>query len=404
MISGSWLEKQKNIIDYSLQSLFRRRSKNILILIIFILLVFAVSSVLFITESLTQEMMITSNNLPDITVQRIAGGRQVNVPALYIPDIEKIPGVEAVETRVWGYFYLASLKANFTIYGMDLNLLEEGEYQKIVNWKNVPDHANKNPDFRMIVGQGVFELLRDIQMEKAYLFYLPTWKKPIPFDIIGTFKTETELQSNDMMILQTEGARRVLELPPDEFTDLAVYVPNPEEIENIALKIRRYFPELRTITKAQIKNTYSSVFGWKSAFVLSSLLAAIFAFLILIWDKASGLSPEEKREIGILKAIGWDTDIVLSVKFWEGLILSGVSSLAGILLAYAYTYWLRAPGLKEIFFGWSAIYPSFKLIPDADPKFFILIITITVVPYMAVTVFPAWKAAITDPDVVIRNI
>jgi len=404
MISGSWFERQKNIIDYSLQSLLRRRSKNILILIIFILLVFAVSSVLFITESLTQEMMITSNDLPDITVQRIVGGRQVNVTALYIPEIEKIPGVEAVETRVWGYFFLASLKANFTIYGMDLNLLEEGDFQKIVNWENGPDKAKTNPNFRMIIGQGVFKLLRDIQMEKAYLFYLPTWEKPIPFDIIGTFKTETELQSNDMMILQTEGARRVLELPPDEFTDLAVYVPNPEEIENIALKIRRYFPELRTITKAQIKNTYSSVFGWKSAFVLSSLLAAIFAFLILIWDKASGLSPEEKREIGILKAIGWDTDVVLSVKFWEGLILSGVSSLAGILLAYAYIYWLRAPGLKEIFFGWSTIYPSFQLIPDADPKFLILIITTTVVPYMAVTVFPAWKAAITDPDVVIRNI
>jgi len=404
MISGSWFERQKNIIDYSLQSLLRRWSKNILILIIFILLVFVVSSVLFITGSLTQEMMITSNSLPDITVQRIVGGRQVNVPASYIPEIEKIPGVETVETRVWGYFYLASLQANFTIYGMDLNLLEEGEYDKVVNWKNVPDQVEKNSDFRMIVGQGVFELLKDIQMEKAYLFYQPTWEKPIPFDIIGTFKTETELQSNDMMILQTEGARRVLELPPDEFTDIAVYVPNPEEIENIALKIRRYFPELRTITKAQIKNTYSSVFGWKSAFVVSSMSAAIFAFLILIWDKASGLSPDEKREIGILKAIGWDTDVVLSVKFWEGLILSGVSSLAGILLAYTYIYWLRAPGLKEIFLGWSTIYPSFKLIPDADPKFLILIITIAVVPYMVVTVFPAWKAAITDPDVIIRNI
>ena len=76
MISGSWFERQKNIIDYSLQSLLRRRSKNILILIIFILLVFAVSSILFITGSLTQEMMITSNDLPDITVQRILGGRQ----------------------------------------------------------------------------------------------------------------------------------------------------------------------------------------------------------------------------------------------------------------------------------------------------------------------------------------
>jgi len=404
MNSRSWIEKQKNIIDYSIESLLRRRSKNILILIIFVLLVFAVSSILFITGSLTKEMMITSNELPDITVQRILGGRQVNVPASFIPEIEKIPGVEAVESRVWGYFYLASLQANFTIYGMDLNLLEEGEYRKIVNWKNIPDHTEKNPDFRMIVGQGVFELLRDIHMEKAFLFYQPSWKKPIPFDIIGTFKTETELQSNDLMVLQTEGARRVLELPPDEFSDLAVYVPNPEEIENIALKIRRYFPELRTVTRAQIQNTYSSVFGWKSAFVLSSLLVAIFAFLILIWDKASGLSPEEKREIGILKAIGWDTDVVLSVKFWEGFILSGIASLAGILLAYVYIYWLRAPGLREIFIGWSTIYPSFQLIPDVDPKFLLLIVTISVVPYLAVTVFPAWKAAITDPDVIMRNI
>jgi len=409
MISGSWFERQKNIIDYSLQSLLRRRSKNILILIIFILLVFAVSAILFITGSLTKEMMITSNDLPDITVQRILGGRQVNIPASFIPEIEKIPGVEAVETRVWGYFYLASLQANFTIYGMDLTLLEDGEYRKIVNWKNIPDQAenqslSSRPDFRMIIGQGVFELLKDIQMEKAYLFYQPSWEKPIPFDIIGTFKTETELQSNDLMVLQTEGARRVLELPPDEFTDLVVYVPNPEEIENIALKIRRYFPALRTVTRAQIQNTYASVFGWKSAFVLSSLLVAILAFLILIWDKASGLSPDEKREIGILKAIGWDTDVVLSVKFWEGFILSGIASLAGILLAYAYIYWLRAPGLREIFIGWSTIYPSFQLIPDVDPKFLLLIVTISVVPYLAVTVFPAWKAAITDPDVIMRNI
>jgi len=404
MTSRSWFGKQKNIIDYSLQSLLRRRSKNILILLIFILLVFAVSSTLFITDSLTQEMLVTSNELPDITVQRILGGRQVNVPASYIPEIEKIPGVEAVEARVWGYFYLASLQSNFTIYAMDLDLLEEGEYKKIVDWKNVPPDAEINPDFRMIVGQGVFELLSNIGMEEAFLFYQPGWDEIIAFDIIGTFKTETKLQSNDMMILETEGARQVLQLPADEFTDLAVYVPNPEETNNIALKIQHFFPELRTITKAQIKNTYASVFSWKSAFVLSSLLAAIFAFLVLIWDKASGLSPEEKREIGILKAIGWDTDAVLAVKLWEGLILSGISSVSGIMLAYAYIYWLRAPGLREIFIGWSSIYPSFQLIPEVDPKFLLLIITISVVPYLAVTVFPAWKAAITDPDTIMRNI
>ena len=92
MISGSWFEKQRSIIDFCLQGLLRRRSKNGLILVIFIFLVFIVSSILFITGSLTREMMVTSNDLPDITVQRILGGRQVNVPASYIPGIEAIPG------------------------------------------------------------------------------------------------------------------------------------------------------------------------------------------------------------------------------------------------------------------------------------------------------------------------
>jgi len=132
----------------------------------------------------------------------------------------------------------------------------------------------------MIVGQGVLKLLRTIHMDDDFLFYQPGWQKPIPFDIIGSFKIETELQSNDMMILQTQGARKVLELPDDEFTDLAVFVPNPEEIDNIAVKIQRLFPGLRTVTREQIKNSYASVFGWKSAFVLSSMLAAIFAFLM----------------------------------------------------------------------------------------------------------------------------
>jgi len=367
------------------------------------MLVFVVSSVLFITGSLTAELFSTSEELPDITVQKIQGGRQVNIKDTYIGPITEIPGVEAVETRVWGYFYLRELQANFTVFGMDLDLLEEGEYKKIVNWKPLPADVKKNPDFRMIVGEGVFRLLSDIKMHDSFLFFQPYWNEAIPFDIIGTFKAETQLQSNDLMVLETEGARKVLEIPPGEYSDLIVYVPNPEEVENIALKIRRYYPELRTVTKAQIESTYSSMFNWKSGFVLSSMLVVIFAFLVLIWDKASGLSPAEKREIGILKAIGWDTEMVLAVKFWENLILSFLASVLGIAFSYVYIYWLRAPGMREIFIGWSTIYPTFQLVPDIDLKFLLLIVTITIVPYCSITILPAWKSAITDPDLIMRN-
>ncbi len=401
--SGSWLERQRNIIDYSLQSLFRRRTKNLLILFMYVLLIFVVSSVFFITGSLTTELFSTADELPDITVQKLVGGRQVSIQEDYFQLIREIPGVEDVEPRIWGYFYLEPLQANFTIYGMDLSLLEEGDYQKIVDW-NVPKKESVlQPEFRMIIGEGVYRFLKEIQMEEAFLFFQPNWDTAIPFDVIGTFKSETQLQSNDLMVVQTEGARRVLELEDGDYTDLIVHVPNPEEIEMIALKIRRYYPELRTITKSQIESTYTAAFSWKSGFILSSMLVVIFAFLVLIWDKASGLSPEEKREIGILKAIGWDTEMILSVKFWESFIISLFASILGIILSYFYIYWLYAPGFREIFIGWSTIYPSFQLVPDIDYKFLLLIVTVTVVPYSAIAIFPSWKAAITDADLILRN-
>ncbi len=399
----SWWERQKNIIDFSIQGLIKRKSKNILIAAMFTLLVFVVSSVLFITSSLTAELFATSDELPDITVQKMQGGRQVNIDISYFDEIENIPGVDSIEPRVWGYFYLEELKANFTIFGLDLNLLEEGEYQSIVTWNTKGKKQKLDPDFRMIIGEGVYHLLKSIQLEETFLFYQPHWDTVIPFDIIGTFKSTTQLQSNDLMIIQTEGARKVLGMDDGEYTDLTVHVPNPEEIDNIALKIRRFYPELRTVTKSQIEFTYGAMFNWKSGFVLSSLLVVIMAFLVLIWDKASGLSPDEKKEIGILKAIGWDTEMVLSVKFYESLILSFISSVSGVVLSYFFIYHLHAPGLREIFIGWSTIYPSFDLVPRIDFRLLILIITMTVIPFISATIIPAWKAAITDPDIIIRD-
>jgi len=401
--SGNWLERQRNIVDYSLQGLFRRRTKNSLILVMYVLLIFVVSSVLFITGSLTVELFSTAEELPDITVQKMIGGRQVTIQEYYFKAISEIPGVEDVEPRVWGYFYLEELQANFTIYGMDLTLLEEGDYERIVNWNAARKNLEMQPEFRMIIGEGVSRLLKEIQMEDAFLFFQPNWDAAIPFEIIGTFKSETQLQSNDLMVMQTEGARKVLELKEGDFTDLVVYVPNPEETEMIALKIRRYYPELRTVTRAQIESTYTSAFNWKGGFVLSSMLVVIFAFLVLIWDKASGLSPAEKKEIGIMKAIGWDTEMILAVKFWESFIISIIAAVLGIVLSYFYIYWLHAPGLKEIFIGWSTLYPSFELVPDIDIKFLLLIVTVTVIPYSAMAVFPSWKAAITDTDYILRN-
>ena len=83
----------------------------------------------------------------------------------------------------------------------------------------------------------------------------------------------------------------------------------------------------------EILRTYHSVFAWRGGLVIVVLSGAVFAFIILAWDKATGLSAEERKEMRVLKAVGWETSDVLLMKFWEGSAISLSSFLLGVLLA-----------------------------------------------------------------------
>ncbi|MCU0934495.1 MAG: ABC transporter permease, partial [Gammaproteobacteria bacterium] len=117
----------------------------------------------------------------------------------------------------------------------------------------------------------------------------------------------------------------------------------------------------------------------------------------------SGLSAEERREIGVLKAIGWDTGDVLRMKLWEGAAVSLTAFLAGYVLAYAHVFWAGAPLLAPLLKGWAVLYPEFRLIPHVAPTEILALFALTVVPYTAVTLVPTWRAAVADPDAVMRG-
>ncbi|MDO9288106.1 MAG: hypothetical protein Q7T83_04895, partial [Thermodesulfovibrionales bacterium] len=74
------LEKHINILDYTLQSLLRRKFKNIGIIMVFTLVIFTVSSVIFLSYSLRQEAHLLLKNSPEIVVQKMRAGRHELIP------------------------------------------------------------------------------------------------------------------------------------------------------------------------------------------------------------------------------------------------------------------------------------------------------------------------------------
>lgn len=392
------LEKQFNILDFSLSSLWRRKLKNLGIMLVFALVIFLLGSFQMLTGALTNSAEAVLGNTPEITIQKMSAGRQEAIPLVYIEKLRSIYGIRAIIPRVWGYYFDESNLANFTIMAMETDSMPDSAK---LNLTLTHGHFPKNTEAgAAVIGRSVQDIL-GLGKRNIFSLFRPDLSLK-SFNKVGLFSQQTDLLTNDLIVMNLEDARDLFAIPASMVTDLCVYVTNPTEIETIAKKIAVLLPDTRVLTKKQIQKTYQVVFSWRSGFASICLLTALVAFAILAWDKASGLSPDEKREIGILKILGWETGDILAVRFWESTVVSALAFIIGCTAAYFHVAFFDASLLKPVMVGWSVIHPSFKLLPSVTLADLLLIFTFSVLPYLGATVIPAWRCSTVPPDSVIR--
>jgi ABC-type lipoprotein release transport system permease subunit len=373
-------ERHRNVMDFALSSLFRRKTKNISLLLVYTLIIFIIASVIFFVQALKREAALILQNAPDMVVQRLIAGRHDLIPVGYGGKIGAIRGVGDVMPRLWGYYYDAVNGANYTL------MAQEG---------GSPAPGN------IIIGSGVARITRVTEGDLMTL--RSAGGAPDLFQVEKILPYGSELVASDLIVMAEKDFRSFFAFPEGQATDLALTVANRNELTTIAAKIVRQFPDARPILKSEILRTYDSVFDWRGGVVIVILGVAALSFLIFAWDKATGLSAEERKEIGILKSIGWETSDVLLLKTWEGAIISLSAFLFGVILAYTHIFFfsasLFAPALK----GWSVLYPQFRLTPVIDPYQLSVLFFLTVVPYSAATIIPSWRTATADPDAAMRS-
>ncbi|MDA3903349.1 MAG: ABC transporter permease [Desulfuromusa sp.] len=383
--------RQLKILEFTLSSLLRRKYKNLSLITVYAFTIATLGSVLFLTHALKMEATGSLTTAPELVVQRVAAGRHDLIPTAYTEVISKLPGVASVTPRVWGYYYDSLIKANLTLVGIssyqgDLELLEG----------RLPDNAEE-----CAIGRGVAiafgpAIGDDLVLEDS-------GKSRTVFKITGIFRAESNLLTNDLVVLQEAALRDFFSMDQKLATDLVVQVHNQREIKTLAKKIKYNLPDTRPITRDEILHTYDTLFNWRSGMMLAVAVAALISFCILAWDKATGISAEEKQEIGVLKAIGWETSDVLAVKFWEGTVISLTSFVLGILAAWIHVFAFGAPALVPLLKGWSVLFPEFQLTPAVDFYQVFVLGFLTIVPYLACTVIPSWKTAVTEPEYVMRG-
>ena len=117
---------------------------------------------------------------------------------------------------------------------------------------------------------------------------------------------------------------------------------------------------------------------------------------ILLVTSGFGLS-ERRREIGILKAIGWQTDEILLRSLVESLLLSLAGASISILLAFIWLKLFNGYWIASIFLTGVDAAPSFRVPSQMTPVPALLAFLFSFVLVMSGTLYSTWRAATAEP-------
>lgn len=383
------------LLAYALGAMRRRAGRNLAIGMGLAVVVLAFATVLFASEALRTASQRYAREAPSLTVERLVAGRASLIDVADVSRVAAIAGVRSVEPRVWGYLYLAALEANVTVVStrdvgpLDLgaSALEDGEAVLGVDVA----HA-----IGLRAGDRVAVSVADSDTDADAV--------PVPrfLRIRAVLDRESALLAGDLVIVNEATARELLEVPPDRATDLAVDVFPPEESGVVAAAIVSAVRGARVVDRESLGRSFELTFDARAGLLSATLVPALLALLLLAWERLTGLSDEERREIGVLKAIGWSTSDVLAARLTEAAIVALGGSLLGLLLAYEHVFVLGAPLLAPALFGWSNVRPALVLVPSSDPLELVMLLAAIVVPFAGISIVPAWRAATVDPDRLLR--
>ncbi|UCC27901.1 MAG: ABC transporter permease [Candidatus Bathyarchaeota archaeon] len=389
-------QQHSNFFEYSIRSIFTYKTRTIAITGSLAIAIMVLGSTIFLSDGLLKEAQLSVEYAPDITVQNMQAGRVVPMSYTYAEYFSRFLDVKRIVPRVWGYVFLED--SIYTLMGIDPSAtptIEEMGLTVASGRFFLPNEKNV-----AIIGSHVADNLNiqlndEVRIAEVHAFY--------SFTVIGIFDSDISLFTSDLILVDMETSRDFLNVPPETVTDLCIYLDDEAKIPSTASVISEVYPDLRVITRESMKDAVASTYGIRSGYVSVLWYVLLISVILVAWNQASSASREAQREVGILKALGFSTSNILEIRFLETLILGFISASIGVFLAIFYDLYLGAPIIRNFMLGWSAIYPDFPVPIYIGFGSLLTLYAAAIVPLLVGTLIPAWKSAITEPDLVMRG-
>jgi len=381
-------------LHFLTRMLYHQKNKHIGAILISILVIFLLSAVLFLSTSLQTRVQKTLKGQSDFTISRIQAGNSISIPYHWVDKVGALNGIESVVPRVHGRYFFTPKGKSFLIVGVDFFDEQNNKLLKsIVGTLDLKVFLKQDS---MLVGSGVSTFLKQHYFKNTFTFKTPngTFKE---VHIAKVLSSKSNLFTNDMIVMPMHLAQEIFGMMENEITDITFNVPNDAEWDTVIEKIYLMFYDVRVVDKREIQKAYESLYNYKGGLFLVLFLVVIFTFILILYQRYSMVYSTERKEIGILRAIGWSINDILKLKFYENIMIVFVSFFWGVVLAYGYVFFLDAPFLSSIFLGEANLKNHVHFLPVIPFGLLGSIFLFYAVPFLAAVLIPAWKIAVTPP-------
>jgi ABC-type lipoprotein release transport system permease subunit len=161
-------------------------------------------------------------------------------------------------------------------------------------------------------------------------------------------------------------------------------------------------PALRVTTREEVETLLPrGVLRREGIFNLHYVLAFSAGILTILVTSGFGTS-ERRREVGILKATGWQTDEILLRGLVESLLLSLVGAALAVVLAFVWLQLLNGYWITGVFLAGVDVRPGFRVPFRLAPVPVLLAFLIAAVVVLTGTLYSTWRAAVVPPREAMR--
>ncbi len=357
-----------------------------------------------ISEGIRADAALSVREGPDLYLTLDQFGRNAAVPLKYLPAFRRSPNITAVVPRIVGRAtaVIGPPDAQQADTSLVVILGLEPQQTKLAPWPEKPGPERALRDGEAMIGSALAD---HYALHIGQQFTLKVGDATMAFRLSAIFPRQSTIWSAQLVCLTLADAGKLFELP-GHASDFLIYCrPGPGNIQAVredALSILGDLPYRLQTKKDEVAAYLDKGFrqqqGVFTVWFLVAFAVGIPALLI-----ASGLGLSQRnREIGICKALGWQTtDVMLMVSF-EQMFLSVIAACLAVLASYLWVRLFNGAVVAQFFIGELGNIAPFSVpaqfTPAAAGLALLLCLTITMVGGLYTT----WRIATRLPAESIR--